>query len=457
MPHDNFQNAVYLDEEKCKGCTNCIRRCATRAIRVRGGIAHIRKEYCIDCGECIRICENHAKIAAHDSLDRMKEFEYTVAMPAPAFYAQFNNLEDTNIILNALKQIGFNDVFEVGAAAEIVSKMTRDYVSAHPEQHPLISTACPSVTRLIRIRFPDLIPHLLPIIAPVEMAATLARKKAMAETGLPSEKIGIFFISPCPAKVSSCRHPLGIEKTDVDAVLAIKDVYPIILPYMKQIAKEPEGPENIAQAGRIGIGWGMSGGEANGLLTEENYLAADGIENVINVLEELEDQKLHNLIFIELNACSGGCVGGVLTVENPYIAKTKLKRLSRYLPVTLAHDKPEGFGMWTREIQYEPVYNLSDDLSESMSLMMKVEEINKRLPGIDCGSCGAPTCRALAVDIVRGEARESDCIHVLKEYIHNITAAMSQLVRPDENSGDNAGISAQKGMIGETGIGEKEE
>lgn len=34
---------------------------------------------------------------------------------------------------------------------------------------------------------------------------------------------------------------------------------------------------------------------------------------------------------------AAGCVGGVLTVENPYIAKAKLKRLNRYLPVSVTH------------------------------------------------------------------------------------------------------------------------
>ena len=66
--------------------------------------------------------------------------------------------------------------------------------------------------------------------------------------------------------------------------------------------------------GRIGIGWAESGGEAAGLISTERYLAADGIENVIKVLEDLEDEKLGELEFVELAACAGGCVGGVLTV-----------------------------------------------------------------------------------------------------------------------------------------------
>jgi len=51
-----YYHSVTLDEEKCKGCTNCIKRCPAEAIRVRNGKARIIDRLCIDCGECIRAC-----------------------------------------------------------------------------------------------------------------------------------------------------------------------------------------------------------------------------------------------------------------------------------------------------------------------------------------------------------------------------------------------------------------
>ena len=425
---DRFEHSVRLDPTRCKGCINCIKRCPTGAIRVRNGKAEIKKEYCIDCGECIRVCQHHAKLATYDPLSMLDDFEYKIALPAPSLYGQFNNLEDSNIVLAALKKMGFDDVFEVAAAAEIVSEMTRIYVEEHKEQWPIISTACPSVVRLIRVRFPNLIEHLLPIQAPVDVAAAMARKQAMKETGLPSEKIGIFFITPCPAKVTACKSPLGIEKSDVDGLFAIKEIYPKLLPFMKEVVEDEE-MEDLSMSGRIGVGWGSSGGEAGGLLTD-NYLAADGIENVIRVLEDLEDQKFSNLEFIELNACSGGCVGGVLTVENPYVAKVKLKRLRKYLPVAGTHmgksyEEMKELALWNEEVEYEPVFKLGNSMRESIKLMSQVESLLLKFPGIDCGSCGAPSCRALAEDIVRGDAKESDCIHILREFLHRISGEMS--------------------------------
>ena len=91
---DRFFHSVTLDSGKCMGCTNCIKRCPTEAIRVRDGKACIISERCIDCGECIRVCPHHAKRATYDSLEILDKYPYTIALPAPSFMAQFNNLED---------------------------------------------------------------------------------------------------------------------------------------------------------------------------------------------------------------------------------------------------------------------------------------------------------------------------------------------------------------------------
>ena len=431
---DKFYHSVRLDADLCMGCINCIKRCPTQAIRVRNGKAQINSKFCIDCGECIRVCPHHAKHATYDKLDVLKQYEYTVALPAPSLYSQFNNLDDVNIVLNALLMMGFHDVFEVSAAAELVSEATREYLSENPDRLPAISTACPSVVRLIRVRFPNLIPNLLPLNPPVEVAAILAAEKAMKETGLPREKIGIIFISPCPSKVTYVKSPLGTDHSEVDRVLAIKEVYPQLLSCMKEVGDDP--PE-IGTSGKIGISWGRSGGEASGLFTEE-YLAADGIENVIRVLEDMEDQKFTNLKFVELNACNGGCVGGVLTVENPYVAEVKLKRLRKYMPVARSHieGNAEELVKWTKDVQYEPVFNLGNTMMESFARLNQVERLCKKLPGLDCGSCGAPTCKSLAEDIVRGEAVESDCVYYLRENLHKLSEEVSILA--DDIAAGNA-------------------
>lgn len=416
---NKFFHSVYLEDEKCTGCITCLKRCPTQAIRVRNGKAHIISEFCIDCGECIRHCPHHAKHTRRDFLSDLDRFEYTVALPAPSLYSQFNNVRDNDILLTALTLMGFDDVFEVSAGAEIVSELSRTYINEHPELHPLISTACPTIERLIRVRFPGLIPHLLPLLPPMEAAAILARRRAVEKTGLPEDKIGIVFLSPCPSKITFIHEPLGMGKSNIDAVLAIKDIYPVLLSHMKEAEQHPI---SHTLSGRIGKGWAISGGEAYGIISD-HYLAADGIENVIRVLEDLEDEKfLPGLQFVELNACSAGCVGGVLTVENTYIAKAKVKQAFKYEPVLRMHCadlpefRPEDF-LWTQKVSYEPVYTLGANIFESMEKIMESQQILSGLPGLDCGSCGSPTCKALAEDIVKGVdcAKPEDCIYLMRE------------------------------------------
>lgn len=412
---DGIFHSVTLREDKCKGCINCMKRCPTEAIRVREGKATIIKERCIDCGECIRVCPNLAKQAVSDGFEVLDRFEWKVAMPAPSFYGQFDNIDDINVILTALKRVGFDDVFGVARAAEIVSDLTRKNLASMREKvsGPIISSACSAVVRLIRVRFPELCANVLPVNEPLHLASRMAKEEAMAKTGLPMEKIGVFFISPCPAKVTSAKSPIGIEKSYVDGVFSVSAVYFKMLSALKTV----DAPENLLQSGIVGINWGASGGESAALLTDK-YLSADGIENVIEVLEAVEDDKLDDLDFVELNACPGGCVGGVLNIANAFVARSRIKTLRKYLPVM--KNKSEGNDsrmFWEAALEYETIDKLDDDLAEAMNKMKKIDQMAKHLPGLDCGSCGAPSCRAFAEDVVRGDASENDCIIRFREQL----------------------------------------
>ena len=423
-----FFHSVTLDEGKCVGCTNCIKRCPTEAIRVRNGKAVITSERCIDCGECIRICPHHAKRAKHDHLSMLENFTYNIALPAPSLYGQFNNLDDQDYVLTGLKKLGFDDVVEVAGAAELVSEATRRLMDAGALKRPVISSACPAIVRLVRVRVPDLCGHVLPLLSPMETAATIAKQRAKEKTGLPEEKIGCFFITPCPAKVTDIRMPIGIERSKVDGAIAISEIFPQLSNRMDKLS--PEAVEPLSSSGILGVSWASSGGESSALL-KEKYLAADGIENVIRVLEEIEDERIGELDFIELNACSGGCVGGVLCVENPYVAIARLQRLRRYLPVSQSHleqNAPVPREMnWSGELEFSNVLTLSDDIGRAMQMMVEIDGVEQSLPGLDCGACGAPTCRAFAEDVVRGNCRKEDCIFILRKEIQRFADTIAKL------------------------------
>ena len=420
-----YFHSVELDADRCCGCTNCLKRCPTEAIRVHNGKAKILTERCIDCGECIRICPHHAKNATATKPEEIENYKYTVAIPAPSLFGQFKNLDSIDIVLTGLKRVGFDDVFEVSRAAELVSEATRKLIKEDRLNKPIISSACPAVVRLIKIRFPELCNNVMPLFAPIEVAARIAKREAAEKTGLPREDIGVFFITPCPAKVTEIHSPNYTEKSACDGAIAISKIYPALTHAMDHLTEV----EPLGNSGLMGIGWATSGGESAAMLGDK-YLAADGIENVIRVLEELEDEHIRGVDFIELNACSGGCVGGVLNVENPYVAQARIQNLRKFLPVSLNHleDGELERMLWENELTYDAdIFRLDKDISKAMDMMSQMERIASGLPGLDCGSCGAPTCRALAEDIVRGKAKETDCIFKLKARIQNVYDQLSNI------------------------------
>lgn len=410
-----YFHSVRLDPKKCKGCTNCIKHCPTEAIRVRDGKAYILEERCIDCGACIRVCPNHAKIVHADSLLRCQDFAYNIALPAPAFFGQFSKLIDPSGVLDALLGLGFDEVFEVPLAADLVSQAMREFVQQrHPG--PWISASCPAVVRLVQVRFPELIPNLIAIESPMEVAGFLARQQAMRVTGFRTEQIGVWFITPCAAKVTAIHQPEALPQSSVTGAIAISQIYGDIL----KVIPEPGEGKSIFQASGHGLGWGRAGGE-NIALSIDNHLAVDGVHNVIALLEELEMGRLQDIRFLECQACTGGCVGGALTVENPFIARVRLRKLVAKLPqspsmkATLVQEQFGDIFSLKGKIVPRPITPLAEDMFTAIAKMEQLERIEKRLPSLDCGACGAPNCRALAEDIVRGIADETDCVIKMRE------------------------------------------
>lgn len=408
----NYEHSVSLDVSRCTGCTTCLKRCPTEAIRIHDGHAVIDTHRCIDCGVCIRMCPNKAKKATYSKLEQVMKYKWKIALPAPALYGQFEELDDIDYVLQGLIDIGFDDVVEVAQAAEMVSAYTRLYLKTEGIAKPVISSACPVVLRLISLRYPTLRDHIMQLLPPVEIAAKMAREKTKKEhPELSDEDICVCFISPCPAKVSYVKNGFGEYKSEVTEVLSINDIYFNLINVMRR----EKSPGLYARSGMIGISWATSGGEASAIFNDK-YLAADGIENVNRVLDQLENGNISSLEFIELNACPGGCVGGAMTVENPFVAKARLQTLRRYLPVsqTFLRDEDKDYipqSCFFDEVPtYLPIQRLSENFGESLRMMSMIQKLREELPGIDCGACGAPSCRAFAEDVVRGNAKRSDCV-----------------------------------------------
>lgn len=425
-----YFHSVTLNKDKCLGCTNCITHCPTEAIRVQNGKAKIIKERCIDCGECVRICQSHAKIVTTDGFEALDNYKWNIALPAPSFYSQFETDHSINKILNGFIKIGFDDVYEVAKGAEYLSQATRQLLSQDKLKKPVISSACPVILRLIRERFPGLLNNILPLISPMELSAKFAREEAVKKTGLKNEEIGVFFITPCPAKVTSIKSPLTLEKSNVSGAIAVKDAFAKIYPIIDKIDKE----KILAVSGFDGIFWARSGGECRGTGVED-YIAVDGIHNVIKVLEEIEYGKLNNVEFIELSACVNGCAGGALCIANSFLASRRIALQSKKAKdVKNTYETSDEVVWWKKVVEARQHSKLDEDFMVALKKMEQMDEIYSRLPKLDCGSCGSPSCKAFAEDIVRGFADEKECVFLLKDRLLKLEKNLEMNMESSDNS-----------------------
>jgi hypothetical protein len=250
---------------------------------------------------------------------------------------------------------------------------------------------------------------MLNLLAPADVSAKLAREKAVEDTGLRPEEIGVFYITSCPAKVHYLKNAVGVSAPLVDGVLSFEEIYFKLLGEMPKIA----APRELSKSGLMGLSWAISGGEAAGIFGNICF-AVDGLENVIEILKEIEDDKIRQTDFIELNACSGGCVGGVMNIENPYVAKAKINALKKYTPVSKNDidtlGKPIEFFCMEKDYEISEAMKIDEDRATALTKLKHISEIYKRLAHLDCGICGAPSCRAFSEDVVLRGKSLSTCI-----------------------------------------------
>ncbi len=143
----------------------------------------------------------------------------------------------------------------------------------------------------------------------------------------------------------------------------------------------------------------------------------DGLGDVERILDDIENGKLADVQYVECHACPHGCCGGPLTVDNPYVARSKILGLVARFGSTPSQDRAKirelfqrGYFSLPGKIASRLFPPLDKDISRAIEKKKGIQQTYEALPQIDCGACGAPTCLSFAEDVVRESALLEECV-----------------------------------------------
>ena len=334
------QNGVIITNvARCRDCYRCVRACPVKAVRVKEGQAHVVPELCIACGSCVCACPQKAKNVRDDRpiVQRaIQNGQKVVATVAPSFPAYFNVTSFLQIE-EVLKGLGFSAAEETAYGAQMVGSAHRDLVRAKPEAWPVITSSCPAIVNLIEKYYPDLIPHVAPVVSPMIAHGRWLRQQH-------GQDACVVFIGPCIAKKEEIldRAVAGA----VDAALTFDE----LREWME--AKDVRCPErerahdgiDRSNARLFPVEGGLVG-TANMDTDRLTYqiVTATGIDACTDVLRSIRAEKLKASL-VELNACEGSCINGpaMKKQESAFLAQAAGDRIRLGVP---AEDSPLPFRM----------------------------------------------------------------------------------------------------------------
>ena len=416
-----FFHALNVDEKRCIGCSRCMKICPTEAIRIHGGKAAIQEHRCIDCGRCYEVCPAQAIRIKDDDFEAIRRYPHSVALLPAVFMGQFPDDINVSKVYASLYELGFAHVMEVESAAMIYKEAKERYAREHPDVRPLISSFCPAIVRLIQIKYPSLAENVMPIKVPLDLSAMYAVQELVSR-GIPREEIGLFYITPCAAKVSAVKAPVGEEKSLIDGVINMNLLYNRVYKHIKDMGKNHQYPPLSRQRlSADAILSTLTNGERR-ICTAKRSYAIDGIENVMDFLDRLENDEVEGVEFLELRACDQSCAGAMLSVDNRFLCGERMYARARKaaererngeMPRDREMEKYQDYlieNSTVDEVQPRSMMVLDPDISKALEKMEKIERMKVHLPQIDCGVCGAPTCEAFATDVVCQQASLHQCV-----------------------------------------------
>ncbi len=440
---------IQFKEANCKNCYKCIRSCPVKAIAFKNEQAKIIEQDCILCGKCLTVCPQNAKTVKSDIdnvINYINNNEKVYVSLAPSFIAAFGDINHKQIY-SALKKLGFTQAKETAEGAIQVSNQYQQLMKDKGTKN-IITTACPSIVYLVEKYYPELISQLAPVVSPM-----IAHAKMLKE--FYGSEIKVVFIGPCISKKEECKEPqtAGV----VDAVITFEELESWMNSEGIDLTHElPEEDNVLSCSARI---YPVPGGILNTIQSEykRNYrcISIDGVDRCLQILDSISNDNVENY-FIEMNSCSGGCIGGpcIKPIKGGFL-EAREKLIKYFLGGSikhnllehdslehdsehdsLEHDSLEHRFFKNNSIKNDSLNNIKVDLSkrfvdQSMPNSIPSEStIQKILNSIgkftkdkelNCGACGYSTCRDKAIAVYNNKAQVYMCLPYMREKAESIS------------------------------------
>ena len=325
------QGRAHIDPKKCKECGKCAeacpynaiadlmrpckRSCPVDAISLDDDmIVVIDEEKCINCGQCVINCPFGAisdKSFMVDVIKLINQGKKVYAMVAPAIEGQFGADVSVGMIRQAVKALGFEDMYEVSLGADFVSKNEAEELAEKLEEGKKMTTSCcPAFVNMIKKHFPQVLENMSTTVSP--MTATGRIIKAMD-----SEAVCVF-IGPCIAKKGEVIDSITYGGADyamtyeeLASMFEAKDIDPA------------DFEEELQQGSKYGKNFSVSGGVTASVIEvfkEKNHdvdvkvAKCNGAAECKKALMMLKLGRLPE-DFVEGMACVGGCVNGPMMIN----------------------------------------------------------------------------------------------------------------------------------------------